>query len=109
MLQLLQDKDLILHHTLCLNELGKRYYYVFKENELERQENSITFEWRKNSLKFFLDKEQVPYFEITDSHQEFYKYKYPFNRAYYMIINVAVGGKYDDFWVDKNAFCSNEE
>tara|TARA_B100000963_G_scaffold358459_1_gene383161 strand:+ start:313 stop:1296 length:984 start_codon:yes stop_codon:yes gene_type:complete len=71
--------------------------------------HSITLEWRKNSLKFFLDKEQVPYFEITDSHQEFYKYKYPFNRAYYMIINVAVGGKYDDFWVDKNAFCSNEE
>ena len=22
-----------------------------------------------------------------------------------MIINVAIGGKYDDYWIDKSAFC----
>ena len=26
-----------------------------------------------------------------------------------MILNVAVGGKYDDFWVDYNAFCTDKE
>ena len=26
-----------------------------------------------------------------------------------MILNVAVGGKYDDYWVDFDAFCNDEE
>ena len=38
---------------------------------------------------------------------KFEKYKYPFNRSFYMIINVAVGGKYDDYRVDESAFCNN--
>ena len=31
------------------------------------------------------------------------------SRDYYMILNVAVGGKYDDYWVDFDAFCNDEE
>jgi hypothetical protein len=26
-----------------------------------------------------------------------------------MILNVAVGGKYDDFWVDYDSFCLDKE
>ena len=67
--------------------------------------HSISMLWKKNSIEFFIDNEKTPYFSIDNSHPEFKKYAYPFNRSYYMIINVAVGGKYDDYWVDKSAFC----
>ena len=71
--------------------------------------HSISLIWQKDSIEFFLDNEEEPYFKIDKSHPEFSKYNYPFNRNYYMIINVAVGGKYDDYMVDKNAFCINTE
>ena len=60
-------------------------------------------------MSFFLDDNKEPYFYIDKSHPEFKKYEYPFNRTYYMILNVAVGGKYDDYLIDRNAFCINKE
>ena len=71
--------------------------------------HSITFRWEQDKLSFFLDDNIEPYFYIDKSHPEFKKYEYPFNRTYYMILNVAVGGKYDDYLIDKNAFCNNKE
>ena len=71
--------------------------------------HSITFRWEQDKLSFFLDDNIEPYFYIDKSHPEFKKYEYPFNRTYYMILNVAVGGKYDDYLTDKNAFCNNKE
>ena len=71
--------------------------------------HSISLEWKENEMKFYLDKEKDPYFVVDKSHPEFTKFPYPFNRKYYMIINAAVGGKYDDYLVDKKAFCSNED
>ena len=71
--------------------------------------HSISLVWKENVMAFYLDNSSVPYFTINSNHPEFQKYKYPFNRDYYMILNVAVGGKYDDYWVDFDAFCSDEE
>ena len=71
--------------------------------------HSITFRWEQDKLSFFLDDNIEPYFYIDKSHPEFKKYEYPFNRTYYMILNVAVGGKYDDYLIDRNAFCNNKE
>ncbi len=71
--------------------------------------HSITFRWEQDKLSFFLDDNIEPYFYIDKSHPEFKKYEYPFNRTYYMILNVAVGGKYDDYLIDRNAFCINKE
>ena len=71
--------------------------------------HSISMLWKKNSIEFFIDNEKTPYFSIDNSHPEFKKYAYPFNRSYYMIINVAVGGKYDDYWVDKSALCVDKD
>ena len=69
--------------------------------------HSVTLKWEKDNLGFYLDNNQIPYFQINKSHPEFEKYEYPFNRSFYMILNVAVGGKYDDYWVDESAFCNN--
>ena len=71
--------------------------------------HSISLVWKENVIAFYLDNSSDPYFTINSDHPEFQKYKYPFNRDYYMILNVAVGGKYDDYWVDFDAFCNDEE
>ena len=67
--------------------------------------HSISLVWKKNSIAFYLDSSSEPYFQVNSNHPEFKKYNYPFNRDFYMILNVAVGGKYDDYWVDYDAFC----
>jgi len=69
--------------------------------------HSISLVWKENYIAFYLDNSPDPYFTINSDHPEFQKHKYPFNRDYYMILNVAVGGKYDDYWVDFDAFCSD--
>jgi beta-glucanase (GH16 family) len=71
--------------------------------------HSISLEWRENELKFFLDNEKEPYFSVKNTDDYFSKFSYPFNRNYYMILNVAAGGIYDDYWVDKGAFCIDKE
>ena len=70
--------------------------------------HSISLLWTKNQIEFYLDNEEDPYFKIDSSHPEFSNYAYPFNRKYYMILNVAVGGKYDDYWVDAESFCYDD-
>ena len=70
--------------------------------------HSISLVWKENVIAFYLDNSSDPYFTINSNHPEFQKYKYPFNRDYYMILNVAVGGKYDDYWVDFDAFCNDK-
>ena len=71
--------------------------------------HSISLVWKENSLEFYLDNSTEPYFSVDSNNEEFKKYKYPFNRDFYMILNVAVGGKYDDYWVDFDSFCSDEQ
>ncbi len=71
--------------------------------------HSITLIWKENSISFYLDNSEQPYFIVDSINKEFDKYEYPFNREYYMILNVAVGGKYDDYLVDKNSFCNDEK
>ena len=66
-------------------------------------------EWREDSIKMFLDSETQPYMSIQRDDKAFEKYGYPFNNKYYLIINVAVGGKYDDYKNDRSAFCRNRE
>ncbi len=71
--------------------------------------HSISLEWRENELKFYLDNEKQPYFSVKNTDDFFSKYGYPFNRNYYMILNVAAGGIYDDYWIDKGTFCNDKE
>lgn len=80
---------------------------ISRDSNFQDKFHSITLKWEKNKLSFFLDTNKEPYFSVDKSHPEFQKYDYPFNRKYYMILNVAVGGKYDDYWVDGDAFCTD--
>ncbi|MED6343111.1 MAG: glycoside hydrolase family 16 protein, partial [Pseudomonadota bacterium] len=71
--------------------------------------HSITMEWREGSIKMFLDSETEPYMTVQDNDKAFGEFSYPFDRDYYLIINVAVGGKYDDHKIDRTAFCLNSK
>ena len=71
--------------------------------------HSITLEWLKDEINFYLNNEKDPYFSVSSEMEAFKKFSYPFNSSYYLIINVAAGGIYDDYWVDKAAFCSDEQ
>jgi len=71
--------------------------------------HSITMEWREDSIQMFLDSESKPYMTVKSDDEVFSKFSYPFNRNYYLIINVAVGGKYDDHRINRTAFCLNSK
>ena len=77
--------------------------------KFQEKYHSVSLLWQEDKIEFYLDNEKNPYFAIDKNHPEFADYPYPFNREYYMIINVAVGGKYDDYWVDKDAFCTDSK
>lgn len=70
--------------------------------------HSITFEWKTDSIKMYLDSEKEPYMTIDSNQESFSQYGYPFRRIFYLIVNVAVGGKYDEYKIDKQAFCKNK-
>ena len=110
------DKQ-ILMHKLHLLHFGKKYndkstlvgeVLIPSYANFQDTFHSVTLKWEEDNLSFYLDNNQIPYFQINKSHPEFEKYEYPFNRSFYMILNVAVGGKYDDYWVDFDAFCNDE-
>ena len=67
--------------------------------------HSITLEWRKDSLKFFLDNEENPYLSITPDSEDIFRFNYPFNDDFYLIINLAIGGNFDNNLLDPSALC----
>ena len=71
--------------------------------------HSITLEWREDSLKFFLNNEETPYLEITPTSEDINQFNYPFNNTFYLIINLAVGGKFDDNLIDPTALCKDQD
>ena len=70
--------------------------------------HSITLEWLENEINFYLNDETEPYFSVNSDMESFKEFGYPFNSSYHLIINVAAGGIYDDYWVDKSAFCNDK-
>ena len=50
----------------------------------------------KDHLNFYLDKDIDPYFSVDKSHRNFLSFNILLTE-YYMILNVAVGGKYDNY------------
>lgn len=71
--------------------------------------HSVTFEWRENSIKMYLDTQENPFYEESSNSTEFNNNYYPFNESFYLLLNVASGGNYDTFGVDTEMFCQNSE
>ena len=71
--------------------------------------HSVTFEWRENSIKMYLDTQESPFYDESSDSTEFNSNYYPFNESFYLLLNVASGGDYDTFGVDTNMYCHDEE
>ena len=75
--------------------LDPGYAYVSSEENFHDNFHSITFKWRENSIRMFLDNRTVPYFETTNDFYRFSTLGYPFSdHEFYILLNVAVGGHF---------------
>ena len=71
--------------------------------------HSVTFEWRENSIKMYLDTQESPFYDESSDSTEFNNNYYPFNDKFYLLLNVASGGDFDTFGVDTSMFCHDNE
>ena len=71
--------------------------------------HSVTFEWRENSIKMYLDTQESPFYEESSDSTEFNNNYYPFNEKFYLLLNVASGGDFDTFGVDTSMFCHDND
>ena len=74
-----------------------------QSNNLNEVFHELAFTWEEDSMKFILDSE-FTVFEIS-SNQIGFDETYPFNEAFYMIINVAIGGNFVGNYVNNNDLC----
>ena len=71
--------------------------------------HSVTFEWRENSIKMYLDTQESPFYDESSDSTEFNNNYYPFNEKFYLLLNVASGGDFDTFGVDTSMYCHDNE
>ena len=92
------------------------HIFISHETNVEMAQNfqdtfhSVTFEWTENDIKMFLDNDVSPFFHETSDSSPFVGEYYPFNKPFYLILNVASGGNFDSaFETDTESFCHNAE
>ena len=74
-------------------------------NDYQTYFHSITFIWQEDKIDMYLDQESSPFFSVTPNSYLLNQYNYPFNSSFYMILNVAVGGHFDNYALDSSHFC----
>ena len=57
----------------------------------------------------FLNDENEPYLSLEPSSTGISNFNYPFNESFYLIINLAIGGEFDNNLIDPSAMCFNRE
>lgn len=72
--------------------------------------HSITLEWTENSIKMYMDTQEIPYFDESSGSTGFNNFTYPFNEEFFLILNVASGGDYDyGAGVNTDKYCHDSE
>ena len=84
--------------------------HVDMENNFQDVFHSVTFEWRENSIKMYLDNSNEPFYEEDSESSPLVGANYPFNEPFYLLLNVASGGNFDSAHeTNTEMFCFNEE
>jgi len=82
-------------------DMGNNFQDVF---------HSVTFEWRENSIKMFLDDSNEPFYEESSESSPLVGTYYPFNEPFYLLLNVASGGNFDSAHeTNTEMFCHNKD
>jgi len=82
-------------------------FYSSNENTFQNYFHSVTLIFQENKIDFYINNENTPHLSIDPTLYPLNQYNYPFNRQYYLIINVAVGGNFDGGRVEPNEICAN--
>lgn len=82
-------------------------FYTSNENTFQNYFHSITLIFQNDKLEFYVDNETNPHLSIDPTLYPLNQYNYPFNREFYLIINVAVGGNYDGGRVEPSEICND--
>ena len=82
-------------------------YYSSIGNDFQNYFHSVTLIFLEDKIDFYMNNEFDPYLTIRPSDVPLNQYDYPFNREYYLILNVAVGGNFDNGRVRTEDFCSD--
>ena len=84
--------------------------HVDMENNFQDVFHSVTFEWKENSIKMFLDNSNEPFYEEGSQSNPLIGANYPFNEPFYLLLNVASGGNFDSAHeTNTEMFCHNKE
>ena len=84
--------------------------HVNMHNNFQDVFHSVTFEWKENSIKMFLDNSNEPFYEEGSQSNPLIGANYPFNEPFYLLLNVASGGNFDSAHeTNTEMFCHNKE
>ena len=84
--------------------------HVDMQNNFQDVFHSVTFEWKENSIKMFLDNSNEPFYEEGSQSNPLIGANYPFNEPFYLLLNVASGGNFDSAHeTNTEMFCHNKE
>ena len=67
----------------------------------------MTLIFQENKIDFYIDDESTPHLSINPNLYPLNQYIYPFNKQFYLMVNVAVGGNFDSGRLEPSEFCSD--
>ena len=82
-------------------------FYSSNENTFQSYFHSITLIFQSNKLDFYVNNETDPHLSINPSIFPLNQYSYPFNNNFYLILNVAVGGDFDNGRIESSEICND--
>ena len=65
----------------------------------------MTLIFQEDKIDFYIDNEISPHLSIDPTLYPLNQYAYPYNKQFYLIINVAVGGNFDGGRLESEDFC----
>ena len=84
-------------------------FYSSIENNYQDYFHSVTLIFLEDKIDIYINNDDTPHLSINPTIFPLNQYSYPFNKQYYLIINVAVGGNFDGGRVEPSEICSNPQ
>ena len=82
-------------------------FFTSNENTFQDYFHSMTLIFQENKIDFYIDDESTPHLSINPTLYPLNQYIYPFNKQFYLMVNVAVGGNFDSGRLEPSEFCSD--
>lgn len=84
---------LCLHTEAYNHRQNEQYYYETKINHVTTEFHTYSIDWTPDSITYFVDDLKMVQYNKTDKPDQSPK-GWPFDQPFYLIINLAIGGKF---------------